>query len=62
MARGRANLKLAAARPTPYHRPTVDLTIILGNKNYSSWSPRAWLAAAETEPPVREPGRNSWGS
>ena len=48
MARGGTNLKLAAVRPTPYHRPMADLTIILGNKNYSSWSLRAWLALEAT--------------
>jgi len=48
MARGGANLKLADMRPRPYHRPMSDLTIILGNKNYSSWSLRAWLALKAT--------------
>ncbi len=48
MARGEANLKLAAVRATPYDRRMADLTIILGNKNYSSWSLRAWLALAAT--------------
>ena len=54
MARGGANLKLAAARPWPYHRPMTDLTIVLGNKNYSSWSLRAWLALAATGAPFDE--------
>ncbi len=44
----RQRLKLAAARPPPYHRRMTDLTIILGNKNYSSWSLRAWLALEAT--------------
>ncbi len=48
MARVSANIKLAAARPTPYHRAMTDLTIIVGNKNYSSWSLRAWLALEAT--------------
>jgi len=48
MARGGANLKLAAAGPRPYHRHMTNFTIILGNKNYSSWSLRAWLALEAT--------------
>ena len=48
MARAAPKLKLAATRPRPYHRPMTDLTIVLGNKNYSSWSLRAWLALEAT--------------
>ena len=31
-----------------------DLTLLIGNKAYSSWSLRAWLALAVTEAPFRE--------
>lgn len=43
--------------------PMADLTILIGNKNYSSWSLRGWLplkesglAFDETVVPLREPG------
>ena len=32
----------------------ADLTIYLGNKNYASWSLRAWLALKATEEPFEE--------
>jgi glutathione S-transferase len=32
----------------------MDLTIIVGNKNYSSWSLRGWLALARSGLPFRE--------
>lgn len=32
----------------------TDLTIVLGNKNYSSWSLRPWLALKQTGAPFKE--------
>jgi glutathione S-transferase len=31
-----------------------ELTLIIGNRNYSSWSMRAWLALSQTGAPFRE--------
>jgi len=30
------------------------LTLVIGNKNYSSWSLRAWLALKQTDEPFEE--------
>jgi glutathione S-transferase len=43
----------AKSQPTRQHRfrqgwPMPDFTIVLGNKNYSSWSLRPWLALKQT--------------
>ncbi len=32
----------------------MDLTLVIGNKNYSSWSLRPWLALKQAEIPFRE--------
>lgn len=32
----------------------ADFTLVLANKNYSSWSVRAWLAARQTDAPFEE--------
>ena len=32
----------------------MDLTLVIGNKNYSSWSLRAWLALKQAQIPFRE--------
>ncbi|MGH6891078.1 MAG: glutathione S-transferase family protein [Dongiaceae bacterium] len=34
----------------------ADLTLVIGNKNYSSWSMRPWLALKKTGQPFREEG------
>ena len=31
-----------------------ELTLVIGNRNYSSWSMRAWLALEQTGAPFRE--------
>lgn len=37
-----------------YDRPMAELTLILGNRNYSSWSLRPWLALAQAGIPFDE--------
>jgi len=32
----------------------MDLTLVIGNKNYSSWSLRPWLALKQAGIPFRE--------
>ena len=40
------------ARASPWFMD--DLTLVIGNKNYSSWSLRPWLALKQTGAPFRE--------
>ena len=32
----------------------AELKLVIGNKNYSSWSMRPWVALGPTPKPVRE--------
>jgi len=32
----------------------MDLALVIGNKNYSSWSLRPWLALKQVDIPFRE--------
>src|SRR5690606_397621 len=45
---------MPAVHPTPTPRPSAMYTLIIGNKNYSSWSLRAWLALRATGIPFSE--------
>src|SRR5213079_1586222 len=41
--RGRTTARTPLAAPRKVSTPMAQLTLIIGNKNYSSWSLRAWL-------------------
>jgi glutathione S-transferase len=41
-------------RAADEHRESAVTTLVIGNKNYSSWSLRGWLAMALTKAPFEE--------
>jgi len=43
-----AKSQVAPHRWPPYENPMAKFTLVLGNKNYSSWSLRTWLALRQT--------------